>query len=121
MLYNYDNYSFENDLRAFIRNYSNDNKEVYKLFRLFFLLNDCIPTSKDEYLFITNIKSEKYNNNNPYGYSKKDFVLKIESNKGIVINPKHLPYKEKLFMVFPKGKLNNNKTIILKQNSFIFF
>lgn len=119
-LYNFGNYSFENDLRTFIKNYTSDNKKVYELPRLYFLLNYCIPTSENEYLFITNVKSQKYNNNS-YGYSELDFVLKNESNEDIIINPEFLPYKEKLFMIFPKGKINNNKNIILKQNSVIFF
>ena len=119
-LCNFGNYSFENELRTFFKNYISDNKEIYELPRLFFLLNYCIPNSKDRYYFITNVKSKKYNNK-PYGFSELDFVLNNESSEDISINPEFLPYKEKLFMHFPKNENNNSKTLILKHNSIIFF
>ena len=119
-LYDFGNYSFENDLRTFIKNYISKNVEVYELPRLFYLLNYAIPISVNEYNFITNVKSQ-ISNNSSYGYSELDFVLRNESSKDIVINPEFLPYKEKIFMTFPKRVLNNNKAIILKKNSVIFF
>ena len=53
-----------------------------------------------------------------------DFVLKNESEEDISIDANFPPYKEKIFMVFPKerkGHIDNNKKIILKKKSIIFF
>jgi hypothetical protein len=49
---------------------------------------------------------------------KKSFYL---SNEDIVIDNNFLPYKEKIFMTFPKKEHSNNNKIILKRNSIIFF
>ena len=118
-LYDFGNYAFEYDLRTFFKNYVSENKEVYELPRLYFLLNYAIPISEDKYNFITNVKSQ-ISDNSSYGYSELDFVLRNKSSKDIVISPEFLPYKEKIFMTFPKG-IDNNKDIILKKNSVIFF
>ena len=116
VLYNFGNYYYENDLRAFIKKYVSNNKKVYELPRLFFILNYSIPISVDEYQFII---SQKYGKSS-YSYSKLDFVLKNESSEDIVINYEFLPYKEKMFMMFPKGKINNKKILFLKKIPLYF-
>ena len=75
---------------------------------------------KNQFQFITNVKSEIYNKS--YGYGEIDFVLKNDSNNDIIIENEDLPYKEKIFMTFPKidNKMSDQK-IILKKNSIIFF
>ena len=79
------------------------------------MLNYCIPVEKNQFQFITNVKSEIYNKS--YGYGELDFVLKNDSNEDIIIENENLPYKEKIFMTFPKAynKINTQK-IILKKN-----
>ena len=120
-LYNFGNYYFEHDIREFFRNYVGDNKDVFELPRLYFLMNYSIPISGDQYHFITNVKKLMLDNCS-YGYSELDFVLKNQSNQDIVVSNEVLPYKEKLFMIFPSKNLaNNNGQIILKSNSVIFF
>lgn len=120
-LYNFGNYCFEHDIREFFRNYVSDNKDVLELPRLYFLMNYSIPISGDQYHFITNVKKLMLDNCS-YGYSELDFVLKNQSNQDIVVSNEVLPYKEKLFMIFPSKNLaNNNGQIILKSNSVIFF
>ena len=120
-LYNFGNYSFENDIRTFFKNFLKHYQNVYELPRLFFLLNYAIPTSQNVYQFITNVKSQ-INPNSSYGYAEIDFVLKNETNEDIIINSEFLPYKEKIFMTFPNKIIyTNNKKIILKNNSIIFF
>ena len=129
VLYNFGNYSFENDLRTFIKRYINENKLVYELPRLFFSLNYSIPISEGKFKFITsekyqNVIASKNNNNKSYGYGEMDFVLKNESEEDISIDANFPPYKEKIFMVFPKENkknINNNKKIFLKKKSIIFF
>jgi len=122
-LYNFGNYSYEKDIRAYIKNLIKENKQVYELPRLYFFLNYCIPISKSEFHFITNmqIKISDGNSIHPYGFSELDFVLKNDSNEDIKIDEEYLPYKEEVFMAFPKEKINNNKKIILKKESIIFF
>ena len=84
-------------------------------------MNYSIPISGDQYHFITNVKKLMLDNCS-YGYSELDFVLKNQSNQDIVVSNEVLPYKEKLFMIFPSKNLaNNNGQIILKSNSVIFF
>ena len=119
-LYNFANYSFESIIRNYIKNCIKDNKDINELPRLYVLLNYCIPLEKKQFQFITNVKSEIYNKS--YGYGELDFVLKNDSNNDIIIEHEDLPYKEKIFMSFPKtdNKMNNQK-IILKKNSIIFF
>ena len=119
-LYNFENYSFENDLRTFYKKFLKDNKDVNELPRLYFLLNYTIPISIDKYQFITNIKTE-VKKNSSYGYAELDFILKNGPNEDIIINNDFMPYKEKLFMTFPKLNISNDKKIILKKNSIIFF
>ena len=120
-LYNFGNYCFEHDIREFFRNLVSDNKDVLELPRLYFLMNYSIPISGDQYHFITNVKKLMLDNCS-YGYSELDFVLKNQSNQDIVVSNEVLPYKEKLFMIFPSKNLaNNNGQIILKSNSVIFF
>lgn len=129
VLFNFGNYSFENNLRTFIKNYVKENKLVYELPRLYFLLNYSIPISKDKFQFITSakyqeVKNSKKNNNKSYGYGELDFVLKNESEEDISIDANFPPYKEKIFMFFPKESkkhIDNNKKIILKKKSIIFF
>ena len=120
ILYNFGNYSFESEIRNYIKNYIKDNKDIKELPRLYVLLNYCIPVEKNQFQFITNVKSEIYNKS--YGYGELDFVLKNGSNNDIIIENEDLPYKEKIFMTFPKtdNKINNQK-IILKKHSIIFF
>ena len=67
----------------------------------------------------SNFKSDI--NNKSYGYDELDFVLKNDSNNDIVIENENWPYKEKIFVTFPKtdNKINNQK-IILKKNLIIF-
>ena len=97
--------------------------------RLYFSLNYSIPISDGKYKFITNAKHQnathsKNNNNKSYGYGELDFVLKNDSEEDIPIDANFPPYKEKIFMVFPKENkknINNNKKIILKKKSIIFF
>jgi hypothetical protein len=120
-LYNFGNYCFEHDIREFFRNYVSNNKDVLELPRLYFLMNYSIPISGDQYHFITNVKKLMLDNCS-YGYSELDFVLKNQSNQDIVVSNEVLPYKEKLFMIFPSENFaNNNGQIILKSNSVIFF
>ena len=129
VLFNFGNYSFENDLRTFIKNYVKENKLVYELPRLYFSLNYSIPISKGKFQFITSakyqeVKNSKKNNNKSYGYGELDFVLKNESEEDISIDANFPPYKEKIFMVFPKESkkhIDNNKKIVLKKKSIIFF
>ena len=45
VLYNFGNYSFENDLRTFIRTYLDEKQLIYELPRLYFSLNYSIPIS----------------------------------------------------------------------------
>ena len=97
-----------------------DNKDVIELPRLYFLLNYTIPISIKSFQFITNVKSEMKENCS-YGYAECDFVLKNDSNEDIKIDNKFLPYKEKIYMTFPEIKISNDKKIILKKNSIIFF
>ena len=122
-LYNFGNYSYEKDIRAYIKNLIKENKQVYELPRLYFFLNYCIPISKNEFQFITNMQMKilKGNSIHQYGFSDLDFVLKNDSNEDIKIDAEYLPYKEEVFMAFPKEKINNNKKIILKKESIIFF
>ena len=122
-LYNFGNYSYEKDIRTFIKNLIKDNNKIYELPRLYFFLNYCIPISKNEFQFITNmkIKIPEDNKIHPYGFSELDFVLKNDSNEDIKMDVEYLPYKEKIFMVFPKEKINNNNKMILKKKSIIFF
>ena len=119
-LYNFGNYSFENELRTFFKNFMKDNKDVIELPRLYFLLNYTIPISIKSFQFITKVKSEMKENCS-YGYAQCDFVLKNGSNEDIIIDNNFLPYKEKIFMTFPEIKISNDKKIILKKNSIIFF
>ena len=119
-LYSFGNYSYENDLRTYIKNCISNNKEVYELPRLYVLLNYCIPIEKDKFQFITNVK--KVIENSSYGYGEMDFVLKNDSKSDIIIENEDMPYKEKIYMTFPLGdKKVNNQKIILKKNSIIFF
>ena len=120
VLYNFGNYSFESEIRYYIKNCIKDNKDIKELPRLYVLLNYCIPVDKNQFQFITNVKSEIYNKS--YGYGEIDFVLKNDSNNDIIIENEDLPYKEKIFMTFPKidNKMSDQK-IILKKNSIIFF
>ena len=119
-LYSFGNYSYENDLRTYIKNFISNNKEVYELPRLYVLLNYCIPIEKDKFQFITNVK--KVIENSSYGYGEMDFVLKNDSKSDIIIENEDMPYKEKIYMTFPLGdKKVNNQKIILKKNSIIFF
>ena len=120
VLYNFGNYSFENDLRTFFKNTLKGKKDVFELPRLYFLLNYAIPISLCSYYFITNVKYGMKKNCS-YGYGEFDFVLKNGSNEDIVIDNNFLPYKEKIFMTFPKKEHSNNNKIILKRNSIIFF
>ena len=119
-LYNFGNYSFESKMRNYIKTCIRDNNDINELPRLYVLLNYCIPLEKNQFQFITNVKSEIYNKS--YGYGELDFVLKNDSNNDIIIEHEDLPYKEKIFMTFLKtdNKMNNQK-IILKKNSIIFF
>ncbi len=49
-------------------------------------------------------------------------MIKNKSNNDIIINDEFLPYEEKIFMCWPKEiNTTNNKKIILKKNSIIFF
>ena len=121
LLYTFGNYSFENDIRCYIKHFINNNTKIYELPRLYFLLNYCIPLPNNEYKFITNVRS-KIKENSSYGYCELDFVLKNESNDDIIIEFDNPPYREKLMMNFPKEiKEDNNQKIILKKNSIIFF
>ena len=121
LLYTFGNYSFENDLRCYIKHFINNNSKIYELPRLYFLLNYCIPLPNNEYKFITNVRS-KIKENSSYGYCELDFVLKNESNDDIIIEFDNPPYRQKLMMNFPKElKEDNNQKIILKKNSIIFF
>ena len=120
VLYNFGNYSFKNELRTFFKNFLKDNKDVIELPRLYFLLNYTIPISLSSFQFITNVKSEMKENCS-YGYAQCDFVLKNGSNEDIIIDNNFHPYKEKIFMTFPEIKISNDKKIILKKNSIIFF
>ena len=109
MLFNFGNYSFENDLRTFIRTYLDEKQLIYELPRLYFSLNYSIPISDGKYKFITNAKHKnathsKNNNNKSYSYGELDFVLKNDSEEDIPIDANFPPYKEKIFMVFPKDK-----------------
>lgn len=120
-LYNFGNYSFEINLRRFIKKAIISNNEVCELPRLLFALNYSIPIKKEEFKFITKIKA-KMNKKNSYGYSELDYVLLNKSNKDIVIEQESLSYKEKLLMIFPeKTNLDNNQKMILKKKSIIFF
>ena len=74
VLYNFGNYSFESEIRSYIKNCIKDNKDIYELPRLYIMLNYCIPVEKNQFQFITNVKSEIYNKS--YGYGELDFVLK---------------------------------------------
>jgi len=87
--------------------------------RLYFLLNYAIPFSSDKYLFIKNVKS-RINKRISYGFAELDFVLKNESTEDITIDNEFRPYKEQLFMNFPKDEITNNKKIIFKNKSIIF-
>ena len=119
-LYSFGNYSYENDLRTYIKNFISNNKEVYELPRLYVLLNYCIPIEKDKFQFIINVK--KVIENSSYGYGEMDFILKNDSKSDIIIENEDMPYKEKIYMTFPLGdKKVNNQKIILKKNSIIFF
>ena len=119
-LYIFGNYSYENDLRTQIKNSIPNNKYVYELPRLYVLLNYCIPIDKNKFQFITNVKQEITKSS--YGYGEIDFVLKNDSNSDIIIENEDMPYKEKIYMVFPLGdKKINNQKIILKKKSSIFF
>ena len=120
-LYTFGNYSYENDLRTYIKNFISNNKEVYELPRLYMLLNYCIPIEKDKFQFIINVK--KVIENSSYGYGEMDFVLKNDSQSDIVLENEDMPYKEKIYMTFPRigDKKEYNQKIILKKNSIIFF
>ena len=87
------------------------------------MLNYSIPISKNEYQFITNIKIKNNNDKSQhsYGFSELDFVLKNDSNDDIIIDMDYRPYKQQIFMLFPKTNINNNEKIILKKKSIIFF
>jgi signal recognition particle GTPase len=52
-----------------------------------------------------------------------DFVLKNDSQSDIILENEDMPYKEKIYMTFPRigDKKVNNQKIILKKNSIIFF
>ena len=121
VLYNFDNYSFGNNLTLFIQNFINENKDIYELPRLYASLNHCIPVEKNKFQFITNVKSEIYNKS--YGYGVLDFVLKNNSDNDIIIQNEELPYKERIFMAFPCSNktINNNQKIVLKKKSIAFF
>ena len=119
-LYTFGNYSYENDLRTYIKNVISNNKEVYELPRLYVLLNYCIPIGTNKFQFITNVKKEITNSS--YGYGEIDFVLKNDSNSNVIIENEDMPYKEKIYMTFPEvDKKVNDKKIILKKKSIIFF
>ena len=119
-LYTFGNYSFENDLRTYIRNYTLNNKEIYELPRLYVLLNYCIPIGEGNFHFITNVKKEIINSS--YGYGEMDFVLKNDSNTDVIIENEDMPYKEKIYMTFPQElKKVNNQKIVLKKKSIVFF
>ena len=118
-LYNFGNYSFEKEIRTFIRNFIKNKNKVHELPRLYFLLNYAIPFSSDKYLFIKNVKS-RINKRISYGFAELDFVLKNESTEDITIDNEFRPYKEQLFMNFPKDEITNNKKIIFKNKSIIF-
>ena len=122
-LYNFGNYSFEQDLRKYFKNVITNYSQIYELPRLYFLLNYSIPISKNEYQFITNIKIKNNNDKSQhsYGFSELDFVLKNDSNDDIIIDMDYRPYKQQIFMLFPKTNINNNEKIILKKKSIIFF
>jgi len=118
-LYNFGNYSFENDLRKYFKKIVCHEEKFYELPRLYFVMNFSIPLPNNQYQFITNIKL-KNNKNVSYGYGVLDFVLKNDSDNDIIIDNQYLPYKEKIFMVFPKSNINNNKMIILKKSQLYF-
>jgi len=59
-------------------------------------------------------------NNRSYAYPNFDIVLKNVSNEDIINDNNFLPYKEKIFMSFPKVEQSKNKKIVLKRNSIIF-
>ena len=119
-LYNFGNYSFEKDLRTYLREFFKGKTDIIELPRLYFLLNYAIPISKDSYYFITNVKS-KMKKNCSYGYAELDFVLKNGANEDIIINSTFLPYKEKILLPFQKKEKSNGDKIIFKKNSIIFF
>ena len=119
-LYTFGNYSFENDLRTYIKNCTSNNKEIYELPRLYALLNYCIPIEEGKFHFITNVKKEIVNSS--YGYGEMDFVLKNDSNTDIIIENEDMPYKEKIYMTFPQeNKKVNYQKIVLKKKSIVFF
>ena len=120
-LFNFGNYSFENELRKFFNNFISGKENIYELPRLYFLMNFSVPISKNVYNFISNIKIPK-NKNVSYGYGELDFVLKNAADEDVKIDGNILPYKEKIFMSFPKPYIiSNNGMIILKKKSIIFF
>ena len=119
-LYIFGNYSFEKDLRFYLKEFLKGKTDVIELPRLYFLLNYAIPISKDSYYFITNVQS-KMKKNSSYGFAELDFVLKNGSNEDIIINSTFLPYKEKILLPFQKKEKSNGDKIILKKNSIIFF
>lgn len=119
-LYTFGNYSFENDLRTYIKNCTSNNKEIYELPRLYALLNYCIPIEEGKFHFITNVKKEIVNSS--YGYGEMDFVLKNDSNTDLIIENEDMPYKEKIYMTFPQeNKKVNYQKIVLKKKSIVFF
>ena len=59
-------------------------------------------------------------NNRFYAYPNFDIILKNVSNEDIINDNNFLPYKEKIFMSFPKVEQSKNKKIVLKRNSIIF-
>ena len=60
-------------------------------------------------------------NNRSYAYPNFDIILlKNVSNEDIINDNNFLPYKEKIFMSFPKVEQSKNKKIVLKRNSIIF-
>ena len=58
--------------------------------------------------------------NRSYAYPNFDIILKNVSNEDIINDNNFLPYKEKIFMSFPKVEQSKNKKIVVKRNSIIF-
>ena len=48
-------------------------------------------------------------NNRSYAYPNFDIILKNVSNEDIINDNNFLPYKEKIFMSFPKVEQSKNK------------
>ena len=120
-LFHFGNYSCQHDLRKFFKSFISNKEKIYELPRLYFLMNFAVPLSKNQYQYIAINRINNNNDKGSYGYEELNYVLKNESEEDVLINVEYLPYKEKMFIIFPKTNVNNNKNIILKKKSIIFF